>query len=69
MALLRRILAASSRRSRSVAMKRSWFGICPRPVAFATFFFLVPLLLAVWARTLPAPASAARALLHAALGG
>ena len=48
-------------------MKRSWHGICPRPVALAVFLFLVPLVLAVWARNLPA-ASAARALLHAALG-
>jgi len=65
--LIRRILVPSSRRSRSVAMKRSWHGICPRPVVTAGFLFLVPLLLAFWARTAPA-ASAARELLRAALG-
>lgn len=48
-------------------MKRSWYGICPRPVASAAFLFLVPLLLALWAKNPPA-ANAARALLHAALG-
>jgi len=48
-------------------MKRSWHGICPRPVALAAFLLLVPLVLALWAGTIPAT-SAARAQLRAALG-